>query len=82
MVKLGDRVKDNVSNFKGIVISEHKYLNGCSRYTVQPKVTKDGKLPDCQTFDEPNLVLKKANKVTRGPINVGGPSKYEDIRRS
>ena len=80
VVKMGDHVEDKVSGFKGIIVSEHNYLNGCTRCTVQPKVDKNGKLPECQTFDKPQLKkIKKA--IKQGDTNTGGPSKYEDKER-
>lgn len=76
MVKLGDQVIDSVSGFSGIAVSRTDFLNGCSRISVQPPVGKDGKLPDYATFDEPQLVLKKAGKVAVGSRLTGGPDKY------
>lgn len=81
VVKMGDLVKDSVSGFKGIAVSEHKYLNGCTRITVQPEVDKEGKLPDSNTFDEPQLLVLKLEKVKEGRHETGGPSKYEDEGR-
>ena len=81
MVKLGDEVKDKVSGFKGVVVSEHNYLNGCQRLSVQPKVTKEGKLPNSQTFDEPQLELIKKKKIAQGSRFAGGPTKFMDEGR-
>ncbi len=81
MVNLGDEVRDTVSGFSGVAVGEHKYLQGCTRITVQPKVTKDGKLPDTQTFDEPQLVVIKPKTVKQGKRDTGGPMPYKDTRR-
>lgn len=81
MVKLGDKVRDNVSGFTGIYVSEHIYLNGCTRCTIQPPVDKNGKLPSTECFDFPNLELVVETVVKRGPVDVGGPEKYPDIRK-
>ena len=79
-VKLGDRVRDEVSGFVGVVVSEHNYLNGCRRLSVQPKVDKDGKLPEIQSFDDPQLKLVE-EEVAERDNTTGGPSKYEDNDR-
>ena len=79
--KLGDKVKDKVSGFKGIVVSAHNYLNGCTRLTVQPKMKKDGTLPNNECFDAPQLIVLKEEQHSRGNITTGGPSKYEDKDR-
>lgn len=79
--QLGDKVEDTVSGFKGVVVSKHLYLQGCSRLTLQPKVDKDGKLPDCATFDTPQIKIIKAKAAERGDTRIGGPEKYSDEGR-
>ena len=81
MVNLGDKVKDTVSNFTGIAVSCHTYLNGCNRITVQPSVDKNKKLPESQTFDEPQLKVLIAGKVKEGSKDTGGPDRYMDEGR-
>lgn len=56
---LGDQVIDVFTNFKGIIESRIQHLNGCIQYMVQPKVDKDGKMPDGFQIDEQNLKLIK-----------------------
>ncbi len=75
MINLGDKVKDSVSGFSGIVTCRHEYLNGCARLSVQPPVNKDGTLPDERTFDEPQLTVKKARAVREGSKKTGGPER-------
>lgn len=79
-IKLGDKVKDEVSGFEGVAVARHEYLNGCFRISVQPAVGKDGKLPESATFDEPNIRLLKSAKVAVGRRDTGGPEKYTDNR--
>lgn len=76
MVNLGDKVKDPVTNLEGIVIGRTEFLYGCTRIGVQPKISKDGKMPDAHWFDEPQLkVVKKAEikRQTEAQKKVGGP---------
>lgn len=76
MIDLGDEVQDVVTGFVGVAVARHDYLNGCSRFSVQPKVGKDGKVPEAVTFDEPQLKVTKAKKVPLGSRITGGPEKY------
>lgn len=55
----GDTVKDETTGFQGIVVSCSSFLSGCNRYGLQPKVKKDGSMPEAQWFDEPRLKLVK-----------------------
>lgn len=79
---LGDEVKDLVSGFTGIAMTRHEYLNGCNRFTVQPKMDESHELPKAETFDEPQLelVAEGANRLGQGPasrVKVG--DKVRDI---
>jgi len=84
---LGDEVMDEITGFRGVIVSEHNYLYGCTRMTVQPLIDKDGKLPESITFDIDQLKILKQKKHLQGNTSVGGPEKYmpqarnEDKRR-
>lgn len=82
MINLGDEVVDTVSGFSGVAVARHDYLNGCSRFSVQPKIGKDGKLPDTASFDEPQLKVTKPAKVPPGSRLTGGPEKFMPTARS
>jgi len=57
-IKLGQEVRDIVTNYRGIAVSCTQYLTGCNRISVQPPYdTKRGVLPEELAFDEPNLVV-------------------------
>jgi len=83
MINLGDEVRDMVTSFKGVAVARHSYLQGCDRIAIQPPVDKEGKLPEIQVFDEPQLVVIKAAKIKRqAPTkDPGGPEKYSDRGR-
>jgi hypothetical protein len=83
-IRLGQIVRDKVSGFKGVAVSEHTYLNGCSRFTIQPLVDKEGKLPDTQTFDEPQLEFVGESCLCLSPKKTdnGGPMPYVDRGKS
>ncbi len=60
-IGLGDRVKDTVTGFTGIVIGVTTWLHGCIRIGVQPeKLGKDGKTQEAVWFDQSQLLLVKA----------------------
>lgn len=73
MVNLGDEVQDTVTGFKGIIVAKTDFIHGCTRVSVQPKVGKDGKIPEAQAFDAPALKVLKAAVVKRSHNNTGGP---------
>ena len=90
-IGLGDRVKDRITSFTGIVTAQSEYLNGCRRFGVQPEtLTKDGALKEDKWFDEPTLVLVKKGVVLMIPIGrmstatdmaqpyAGGPARSGD----
>jgi len=60
MIENGDRVRDMVSGLEGIITGETKYLNGCVRFIVQPKINKDGKVPESEWVDSQQIeILEK-----------------------
>ena len=71
--KLGKKVKDRVSGFKGIVTGETVYLQGCHRLMVQPSVNKDGTMPKTEHFDEPDLIVISDGVKEGKPNGNGGP---------
>lgn len=80
-INLGDKVKDTVTGFKGIAVGRTVWLHGCSRIVVQPEgLTKDGKLFETQSFDEPQLVVITSAKKKEGTHKTGGP-RPEAVRK-
>ena len=70
MLKLGDKVKDSITGFKGVVIARAEYLNGCITLKVQPpKLKEDGSPIEADWFDEQRLI--DASKA-----KAGGPQSY------
>jgi len=74
MVKLGDRVKDSINGFKGIVTGKAEYLNGCVSFLVEGEVDKDGKTVN-HWFDEQRLRVEAAGAFKAEPATAtaGGP---------
>jgi len=81
---LGDKVKDTVTPFKGVVIARTEYLNGCIRYQVQPTDLKDGAPQEATSFDEEQLRLVTAKKKKAPAKRTGGdrkdPKSRQDVK--
>ena len=56
-IELGDEVIDKITGFKGIVVAKTEYINGCIQYEVQPKIDKDGKIPESNNIDKETIEL-------------------------
>lgn len=83
-VKLGSRVRDNLTGFEGIAVGRTDWLFGCSRIGIEPTTLKDGKPIEAQWFDEQRVEhIKDAPGATVSPdssAQSGGPQ--NDPRRS
>lgn len=78
-IKLGDRAKDIVTGFEGIVVARIHWLMGCDRIVLQPEKLKDGNIVETKTFDIMQVKLVKAG-VIKSPelaesktVKTGGP---------
>ena len=79
--QLGDRVKDPITNFTGIVNSVTTWLHGCIRMGVQPeKLDKDGKVKAEVYFDQSQLVVAK--KAAHKPVVLATAQPERIERRS
>lgn len=93
-VNLGDKVRDRITGFEGIVIGITEWLWQCRRPIVQPATLQsDGKPIDSQSFDEPQLEViepgvfvppleiaaRPKRRETGGPRET--PSRRVDPRR-
>ena len=67
-VELGDRVKDKVSGFNGVVVAITKFLTGCDRACIDPGCNKDGSMAEAQSIDVLTLeVIEKKAVVVKPP---------------
>ncbi|HLW67875.1 MAG TPA: hypothetical protein VKS79_21330 [Gemmataceae bacterium] len=71
--KPGDRARDKISGFEGVVTGVHKWINGCTTISVQKEtLDKDGLPLKSQSFDAPQCELVEASApVPEKPS--GGP---------
>ena len=72
---LGDKVKDDITGFEGIVTRRTQWLNNCNTYGVQPTQLKDGTPQSPESFDEPQLKIVE-EKVHKPSQKTGGPSRH------
>lgn len=73
-VLLGQEYKDVVTGYKGIATSKHEYMNGCTRYTLEAKMDKDGKIPDSLAVDIQQLrPTANTRKIKAVQTKTGGP---------
>ncbi len=79
-IELGDEVKCKITGFKGTAISKQEHINGCSHYQIQPKIKKDGTLPDAEWVDELQLEVTKKKKISR-KTDTGGPQLTKPMPR-
>ncbi len=60
-IGLGDRVRDPITGFSGIIICVTTWLYGCIRIGVQPEELHKGKPVEDKYFDQGQLELVEAN---------------------
>lgn len=75
VVQLGDRVRDRITGFEGIVIGITEWLYQCRRPIIQPSsLTSDGKLSETQSFDEDQLEIVEAGAFSPRAIESAPPA--------
>ena len=82
---LGDKVKDKVTDYTGIIVGQTRWLYGCTRYTIQAQELKDGKPVEAISCDEAALDVVEPVAV-KDPVRKSGgptrePSRGRDVRR-
>lgn len=77
-IKLGQKVKDKVTGFEGIVVHHAHFINGCHQLGIQPdKLNKDGEPIEQGNFDIQQLeVIGAGVNEEIEEKETGGPSKF------
>ena len=66
MIELGQKVKDELTGFAGIVEAITHYLNGCCQACVRPKFkAKGGEYPKPAWIDVEQLAVVKGSKILK-----------------
>lgn len=76
-IEIGDRVKDVVTGFTGVVVGITKWMTGCDTVAVNPAEIKDGKPVENSYFDVNRLEIIKKQAVrmpkAAAATKPGGP---------
>lgn len=73
MLEFGDKVRDKVTEFEGIIVGKAQYSNGCNKYAVQgAKMKEDGRPSGWEWIDAQQVELVEAGVVTFGDVEPGG----------
>lgn len=78
MIKLGSKIRDNITGLEGVATARATYLYGCVRIELTPDKLDNGKIMDSYFLDEQRCeVLKeKKPKVSKdSSAKTGGPQK-------
>ena len=76
MYALGQKAKDKITGFEGILIGRAEYLTGCDQYGLVAPM-RDGKLCPTEWFDEGRIVIT-GEGITKEEVqatNDGGPNR-------
>ena len=68
---LGDKVRDLVTGFEGIIIAKTEWLYGCTRVGLQGPLNKEGLVSEAQWFDELQLLESPKDEKKGGPPCCG-----------
>jgi hypothetical protein len=64
-IELGQKVKDIITGFEGIVMCKVDYLTSCTHYGIQGEIV-DGKVPEYLYFDYKRLkIINKKSILER-----------------
>jgi hypothetical protein len=64
-MKLGDKVRDNLTGFIGIAVAKCEYLNGCVSYEIVPLDLKEGLIQKTVWIDIQQLSVIKQKPVLK-----------------
>ena len=80
-IKLGDKVKDRISGYKGIATAIAAYLNGCTRVLIEPiKLDDEGNMLKSLWFDDVQVEVIKEGAFASGKKKIGGPARSDPSR--
>ena len=68
-IKLGDKARDTVTGYKGIVVCISDWLSGCRRISIQSKKLVNGVPVDAHAFD-----AEQVEVITSDAMSVSAPS--------
>lgn len=75
-IKLGDKVRDEITGLVGIAVARIEFLNGCIQYDIQPPMNKKGEVPASEWVDVQQLEIIEPAKAKETDPNGGGNRNY------
>ena len=80
-IDLGDKAKDAITGFAGVVTGICHYLTGCSQASIQPLVDEKGGFTEARWFDVDRLQVVEKNAVQHVVrTDRGGPAGSAPIK--
>ena len=77
--KLGLKVKDKITGFKGIIVSRLQFLFGCNQYGVRPQKLEKGEPIDAHYIDEGRIkIIGKGIAPKEVRVKVPGCDNHPD----
>lgn len=70
-VKLGQKVKDVITGFTGIITGHVEYISGCNQSLLQPPVKPDGDYVESRWFDDDRMLMVDEKPVELPIENPG-----------
>jgi hypothetical protein len=70
-IKLGQKVKDIISGFEGVVTGHVEYITGCNQALVQPAAKPDGDFVDNRWIDDDRLRIVNAEPISLKITHAG-----------
>lgn len=78
MIEFGDKARDTVTGFVGIVTGKARYMYGCNQLLLMPRVDAASSKPaEGAWFDEPRIRVVDAGAIAPESVQgeqPGGPS--------
>ena len=72
--ELGDKLKDLITGFEGIVIGRTEWITGCNIYGIKSQILKDGLPTESQWLDDNKIVkVDDGLNIIKGEEPTGGP---------
>lgn len=72
-IQLGDRVRDLITGFEGVVTGRCEYITGCTQVLVAP-AAKDGAFVESHWFDVDRCEPAGGKRISLA-VSIAGPDK-------
>ena len=63
-MKIGQKVRDRVTDFTGIIVAHCTYISGCDQFQIQPEVSDNGFWIDPLWLDGARLEVVNSEPIT------------------